>query len=517
MKIRWREHELLLITILAVVQVINILMNAYHAGYEDIRQLTERFSQAALDFNYGWNVLLPKVGSVVLFYCTYLAINKLLIPLLRKISFNEIEKILSASIARAFALVITFSFLLALGANLFSYFGRPDFFNYAEYGLLALLGYNDQPLTDIFFGFQRALGIVLTILSFGILRELAISRIERDGPQKDYRILMANNITLIISIYLIIISFINPLHITFIRLLFTGIAGLLFYIYTTFWLFPFKADRKFRSKPVLTRLLLAAFCCSIPFWFVFDGDDERLAMFLRTWGAFVFIVTPIFWVLYQLRKDNLLALRGIRAELANSTADLQFLRAQINPHFLFNALNTLYGTALMEKSELTANGIQKLGDMMRFVLHENNKDFISMQKETEYLSNYIDLQKLRLQTSPGILIEDNLEETNCRQQIAPMLLIPLVENAFKHGISHQEKSWIHIRLECGDNTIYFEVKNSLHKNRDTIQDNDASGIGLANVRERLNLIYPNRHELYIHQDAREFIARLLIKETSSIH
>nr|WP_214460409.1 histidine kinase [Flavihumibacter fluvii] len=431
----------------------------------------------------------------------------------RKISFDDLEKLHSANIARVCAMVLTLSFLLAIGANFFCYLGRPDFFNYAEYGLLSNFGFNDQPLTDIFFGFHRALSIVLLWLALAILRELAISRIEREGPQKAYRILMANNITLIIAIYMIIISFINPLHNPFIRLLFTGIAGLLFYIYTTFWLFPFKADRNFRSKPVLIRLLLAAFLCAIPFSIVFD--DAWPVMLLITWGVLVFIVTPIFWILYQLRKDNLLALRGVQAELAHSTADLQFLRAQINPHFLFNALNTLYGTALMEKSELTANGIQKLGDMMRFVLHENNKDFISMQKETEYLSNYIDLQKLRLQTSPDILIEDNIEETHCSQQIAPMLLIPLVENAFKHGISHQEKSWIHIRLECGDNTIYFEVKNSLHKNRDASPDKDPSGIGLANVKERLNLIYPNRHELYIHQNAREFIARLLIKETPS--
>lgn len=513
MKIRWREHEILLVTILAAVQVIYILVDSYHASYEEVRLLTERFSAAVLPFNYFLNVLLPQVGAIVLFYGTYLAINKLIIPLFRKISFDDLEKLHSVNIAKVCVMVLGLSFLLAIGANLFCYLGRPDFFNYANYRLLSNFGFNDQPLTDIFFGFQRALSIVLLWLALAILREMVISRIERAGPQRDYRIMMANNITLIISIYLIVISFINPLHYQFMRSSFVGATALLYYIFCTFWLFPFKGEGNFRSKPVLLRLLPVSFLCSLPFSLFFE--DAWPAMLFVTWGVTLFVITPVFWVLYQLRKDNILALRGMQAELAHSTADLQFLRAQINPHFLFNALNTLYGTALLEKSELTADGIQKLGDMMRFVLHENNKDFISMQKETEYLSNYIDLQKLRLQTSPDILITDNIEETSCSQQIAPMLLIPLVENAFKHGISHQEKSWINIQLECGDKTIYFEVKNSLHQNREAGAENDDSGIGLANVKERLNLIYPGRHELYIHQNREEFIVRLLIKETPS--
>ena len=117
-------------------------------------------------------------------------------------------------------------------------------------------------------------------------------------------------------------------------------------------------------------------------------------------------------------------LRIVEKELVKSKADIQFLRSQINPHFLFNVLNTLYGTALQENAERTAEGIQRLGDMMRFMLHENNLDFIRMNKEVEYLRNYIALQKLRTQSSPDIIIEDNINEQNCNYQIAPMLLIP---------------------------------------------------------------------------------------------
>ena len=100
---------------------------------------------------------------------------------------------------------------------------------------------------------------------------------------------------------------------------------------------------------------------------------------------------------------------------------------------------------------------------MRFMLHENNLAFINMHKEIEYLRNYIALQKLRTQSSPDIIIEDNITEQNCDYTIAPMLLIPLVENAFKHGISLKERSWIKINLECTATSIVFKVRNSMHE------------------------------------------------------
>jgi two-component system, LytTR family, sensor kinase len=513
MKIRWRQHELILITILAAAQMVIVLVDYYHADVELIRELTERFHQALLPFNYGLNMALPQLGSILLFYCVYLVINLLMVPLANTVSFSDIEKFISLTVLKLFGYILALSFMLAIGANSFCYLGRPDFFSYAGYGLLAKLGYNDQPLSDIFFGFQRALGLVLLIFIFAMLREWCISRIEKDGKKSHYHILITNNITLITLVYLLVLVFINPMHSEFVAAVLIGAAFLLFYLYTTFWLFPFKADRSFLSRPVLIRVLLSSLLCCLPFApFLRDGWPVYMVI---SWAAVVFIATPISWLLYQVRKDQILALRGMQQQLASSTADLQLLRAQINPHFLFNALNTLYGTALMEKADLTATGIQKLGDMMRFVLHDNNKDFIAMQKEIGYLRNYIDLQQLRLQTSPSITIEHNIEDAVCTQQIAPMLLIPLVENAFKHGISLQEKSWIKINLECSENTIYFEVKNSLHKNLAEADGLAHSGIGLANVKERLNLVYANRHELYLHQNASEFIARLLIKSPAT--
>jgi len=246
---------------------------------------------------------------------------------------------------------------------------------------------------------------------------------------------------------------------------------------------------------------------TIPSIFIFRGGGKP-ALFLMYAACLLFIFTPLCWLLYRQREEKIIQLKGMEKALARSAVDLQFLRSQINPHFLFNALNTLYGTALKEKSEHTAVGIQKLGDMMRFMLQENNLDFIPMEKEIEYLKNYIALQKLRTQLSPGILIEDNMEEVTCKHMIAPMLLIPFVENAFKHGISLKEKSWINIKLDCGDWHVSFDVRNSLHTHTGNDTEKEKPGIGLINVRERLRLLYPGKHELQVSQDANEFTVKL---------
>jgi two-component system LytT family sensor kinase len=229
------------------------------------------------------------------------------------------------------------------------------------------------------------------------------------------------------------------------------------------------------------------------------------------WAIQVLVVTPLTWLLYQAQKDKILQLRGAQKALVRSKADLQFLRSQINPHFLFNVLNTLYGTALQEKAEQTATGIQKLGDMMRFMLHENNQAFIRMDREIEYLNNYISLQKLRTQSSPAISIEAHIAEQHCQHQIAPMLLIPFVENAFKHGISLKERSWITINLHCTEKEIVFEVRNSMHPRQDNDPENERSGIGFKNALERLKLIYPGKHRISVNGDGKEFFVQLAIE------
>jgi LytS/YehU family sensor histidine kinase len=219
---------------------------------------------------------------------------------------------------------------------------------------------------------------------------------------------------------------------------------------------------------------------------------------------------PLTWWLYttgQTRKNTML---NLQMALGRSAADLDFLRAQINPHFLFNALNTLYGTALQENAVNTSEGIQKLGDMMRFMLDENHLEKIPMHKEVAYLQNYISLQRLRTQGAADIQINVNIEENFCEHDIAPMLLIPFVENAFKYGISLRNRSRIAISLSCDAEKIYFDVSNTTHTRPEHDPEKEGRGIGLNNVKNRLALLYPERHELSIRQTATEYFVHLTI-------
>lgn len=221
-------------------------------------------------------------------------------------------------------------------------------------------------------------------------------------------------------------------------------------------------------------------------------------------------VVPLCWLLFRSRKKHQQTVVTLKKALGRSAADLDFLRSQINPHFLFNALNTLYGTALQEEAARTSEGIQKLGDMMRFMLHDNNLEKIPLDKEVAYLQNYIALQRLRVLSSPDIIIEINIDESQCQHEIAPMLLIPFVENAFKHGISLRHRSRIVISLSCTAEQIFFDVYNSVHPRPENDPEREGMGIGLNNVKERLALLYPNRHELSIRQTGSEFFIHLTI-------
>ncbi len=202
----------------------------------------------------------------------------------------------------------------------------------------------------------------------------------------------------------------------------------------------------------------------------------------------------------------------LQTQVSAKSAELSSLRAQINPHFLFNALNSLYATALKENSEKTADGIQKLGDMMRFMLQENNHDRIPLDKEIEYLHNYIDIQRMRVDETHPIDIRVTIQQPNREIYLAPMLLTPFVENAFKHGISLRSPSWIFITLTLDATTLYFKVHNSRHPRpaESTDPERAHSGVGLDNVRKRLQLIYPGRHTLDIQQSEQDYFVSLTL-------
>lgn len=178
------------------------------------------------------------------------------------------------------------------------------------------------------------------------------------------------------------------------------------------------------------------------------------------------------------------------------SAQIASLKAQINPHFLYNALNNIYATAL-DTSPKTADMVEKLSEMMRYAMKETKNDFVMLEDELNYINNYVQLQELRSDDSITINYNNAIGDTSL--QIAPMLLIPLVENAFKHGTTP-----IKIDLTLQKTDLHLFVAN----NKGEINKGD--GLGLKNTKDRLLLIYPNLHNLSIEESDRSFEVSLKI-------
>ncbi|MEO0472944.1 MAG: histidine kinase [Bacteroidota bacterium] len=197
----------------------------------------------------------------------------------------------------------------------------------------------------------------------------------------------------------------------------------------------------------------------------------------------------------------------------NLTAELSALKTQISPHFFFNSLNTIYGYSLNENSPKTAEAITKLSDMMRFVIYKGNAEFIPLSDEFDYLSDYVELQKLRLDDKNHD-VRFEIEGEPHGKEIAPLMLISLIENAFKHGISNHQPSHIHIQIEAGTDFVQLSIENSNHAITKVLESGTTfqeGGIGLENTRQRLNLLYPNRFEWQIEDLEETYFTRLRIQ------
>jgi two-component system LytT family sensor kinase len=530
MKVRWRQHEITLATIIFIIVACAYFMHLYNTTPD---QYAGPFINNHVPFNLYRNVILPDAGIGILIYLSYLFVNFFTIR--RFLSTKKFEagtsgislslkKISLQGMARKALkeylwLIIQISliiFLLGTALNVAIYYEYQWLYNYPGFSFFPKKGYNPNSQIDLGAPYGTIFLMTVVYFLYVLVREAIIHFIERPGNRRSYRILICNQVSLFLVIYLslaaFILSFFKINIVSFFIIYFTWIPSvLLVFLSNIYWLFPLKGDGSFFSSRIIKKLCLSTLLYTIPAVIFIDGPAFFIPALLSCWAIQLLVITPVSWLVYQQRKDKILQLRGAEKALVKTKTDLQFLRSQINPHFLFNVLNTLYGTALQENAERTAEGIQKLGDMMRFMLHENNLDFIDMSKEIDYLQNYIALQKLRTQSSPGITIEDNINGQNCHHKIAPMLLIPFVENAFKHGISLQEKSWIKINLHCTEKEILFEVHNSMHTRNDDDPEKERSGIGFKNVLERLKLIYPGKFQASVNGDGKEFFVRLAIQ------
>ena len=198
--------------------------------------------------------------------------------------------------------------------------------------------------------------------------------------------------------------------------------------------------------------------------------------------------------------------RAVQAEADKANAELSFLKAQINPHFLFNTLNNIYSLAVTNNKS-TAASIMKLSQIMRYVTDEVSEDFVPLQSEIECISNYIDLQKLRLSKKTNVVFEVGGETET--KKISPLLLMTFVENAFKHGISNHENAIIEIKISADAKIMRFNCKNTLFA---TSRKVERTGIGLANTRQRLAHLYKDKYTLAIHNQSDFYDVELIIEE-----
>ncbi|HWB25890.1 MAG TPA: sensor histidine kinase [Chitinophagaceae bacterium] len=183
--------------------------------------------------------------------------------------------------------------------------------------------------------------------------------------------------------------------------------------------------------------------------------------------------------------------RAVKAEADKANAELSFLKAQINPHFLFNTLNNIYSLAVRQ-NENTAASIMKLSNIMRYVTDEVNRDFVSLQSEVECITDYIDLQRLRL--NKKVLVDFSVTGNTEGKRIPPLVLMTFIENVFKYGISSHESSVIIIKLFAEEKSITFFCQNKLFA---TERKAERTGIGIINTKQRLEHMYPNRYLLNI--------------------
>lgn len=208
------------------------------------------------------------------------------------------------------------------------------------------------------------------------------------------------------------------------------------------------------------------------------------------------------WWRYQNEKQVLLT-QTIQSEL-------RFLKSQINPHFLFNTLNNLYALTL-KKSDKAPEIVLKLSEIMRYMLYECNEKSVLLSKEIQYIYNYLDLERLRQPQDADISFttEGHISD----QLVAPLLFVPFLENSFKHGLNHhmQGGGFVHLHLRVSGEDMEFIIENSKAERTPRLDHPRSGGIGLVNVRQRLQLLYPESHTLIVSDEPHRYIVTLQLK------
>lgn len=243
--------------------------------------------------------------------------------------------------------------------------------------------------------------------------------------------------------------------------------------------------------------------------------DNIPEIIFNTPGIIVLIITLFLSFVYGYMRINIKAKeKSFNVKLGKKESELQLLKSQVNPHFLFNTLNTLYATALVESAEKTGASIAKLASLLRYMQKDINNDFIPLENEITYLQDYITIQKLRCAIEPQVETQFlNIEN----QLISPGLFIPFVENAFKYGIDPSKPSKLALSVICDDDNINFSCINSCDDEFKTFYKEQSLGIGINNAKQRLELVYPKSHSFEISKKDNEFSVRITIRSNKRLN
>ncbi|MBK3518124.1 sensor histidine kinase [Carboxylicivirga marina] len=234
---------------------------------------------------------------------------------------------------------------------------------------------------------------------------------------------------------------------------------------------------------------------------------ERRLLGMNMMGVPSFIamlfISTLYWIYSdsRLRKQHELSL--VNQNLVN---EMKFLKSQMNPHFLFNALNNIYSLSMLHSIK-TPEMVLKLSAMLRYVLYESEDVKVKLGKEVDYIKNFIEFQRIKIEGIPNIHVD--IDRADRMKMIEPMLLIPFVENSFKHSkIEDTENGWISMTLTTEGNSIIFEVSNSVPSKKVAADKN--SGIGVENVKRRLKYLYPEKHSVDIAMNEKKYNLQLKI-------
>ncbi|MGB5981970.1 MAG: histidine kinase [Nonlabens sp.] len=242
-------------------------------------------------------------------------------------------------------------------------------------------------------------------------------------------------------------------------------------------------------------LILLALSCIIVSAAIIESEAAVVGWAISSVGIVIVVL-----IAEQIRSKRKLD----KVEEEKTLTEIAILKSQLNPHFFFNTLNNLYSISITEQDK-TPKMLLMLSDLMRYTIYKGKEKQVTLNEEWEYINNYVALHKIRYKTEPSIVLNSQFDEYNFR--IPPLMLIVLVENAFKHGVEKLEmNAFVEINLVAHKNEIIFEVKNNFENSNNAIE-----GIGLSNLKRRLNLEYPNRHTLEITNTNNLFNAKLRLE------